>query len=969
MRIVWILSISSLFSNPTGLQLISGQAFMDSTKPGLLEIQVSDMGVLEWEEFSIRPDECTRFIQPSSRSTVFNRVTGFKCSRIEGNLESNGNLILINHAGVLISKTAQIHSESFFASAFSLDSQAFANRKIINEGKIFAKSELYLVADTVENFGEIQASQIEISSSNISIRGILDALESAGHGGKISLLSDGNIEIFGSLFANSTGIGGEIFLHSDQSTIHPSGILSAEGKEQGGQIILKSERICNQFGDLIAEGGFIEISGKDEIHLGGNIRPGTLEKPGKLLLDPTDIDLGIGITTPPPFAYPPSDMLFNRPGPSAFLHIPDLVSQLENGVSVTIQTSPGLGGMGRIRILSPISWNQGTTLSLVADEQIHVLADVSNAGNGSLSLTASEGVLVQSSPLSSARIQLTSGNIQINALGLKLESISNPAIISSAEGNLTVALTGDMNLFSSMDGQANGTAIISANNIMINTAGAVSLQGGNGPNNRVGIHSLGLLQMNIGSTLSLSGGEGTASVAALSGNAAVDLDIGMGVTLNGSPGGEASIESKYGTLKIDVGTNMPSDLALSGNMQGGRISAMGDAAISSSNDLSAARGIFSSQGGILSLTAANEANFSQNSVISSPFGIQIQAGLILIDQSQIMGPTNLFAIESVVFQNNSELIAPKSLNIQASSLTFNLSTIKGIGSQTFQVGNTTFNGSTVLDFPTATFNGGSLTADTSSLYFSNLNPTLSGNFIVKNGTTILADTALNGNSAALTVSDSSLNAGQLSLVLSGPASLTNSYLSSNNLTNLSGTSLTMTDSTIESIQSTLALNFSGNGTFTDSSIISKSDASISFAVLMMANSTFQSSAQTITLTSPSTLSNESHIIANRTLTVMGTYLDLSSSHLTAININLSVSDRLSLNLNSDGNASRLFQINSGMLCELNLSSLRANQIIISSPSLQAIDSQITADRSFQLGVQNYSLMNSTISDPYSFLQN
>lgn len=969
-KLTWILplAISSLFCNPTGLQVVSGEARLSSSNDGILQIETSDNSLLEWAEFSIGEGECTRFIQPSSSSTAVNRVIGLNCSKIDGLLESNGNLFLINHAGVLIGKSAQIHTESFFATAYTLDSQAFANRKIINEGKIFAKSEIDLAADSIENTGQICASKICLKASEILSRGEVRAFESNGQGGEILFSCKGNIEVYGPLFANGSQIGGKISLLSNSTTIHPLAALSAEGKEQGGKIILKSEQFCTQFGDLLAEGGFIEISGKEGFHLGGNIRPGSLERPGRLLLDPTDIDLGIGITTPPPFAYPPADMLFDRPGPFAFLHIPDLVSQLENGVSVTIQTNLGLGGMGRIRILSPILWNQGTNLSFISDEQIHVLADVINSGAGSISFAAMDDVIVQSSPLSRALVQTSSGNIQINALNLRLESLGDPAEISAPEGMISIGLAGNLTLQAGMINQTDSFARISGKNASINATESVSLTGGNSLRNSAEIRGIESLQMNIGNSLNLIGGSGMNATAVLSGGNSVILDIGLGTAITSGDGASAAIQSVYGTIQIDTGTSMPSDF----NIQRGDISAMGNISLSSTGDFISTSGTFSTRGGLLSLTALGMADFSQNSSILSAQNIQIQADSILFDQSTVSGQTSLTAAGAIVFQNNSELGSPFSLNIQGGSLAFISSLVKGGGTHTFQIsGATSFIGSSLFDFPRAFYSGGSFTSDLSMLLFADFFPSFNGDFGLQNGSQILVDTALSASCSSLTLNGSTLKAGQFALAVSAATSLTNSLLSAHGSSSLSGASLTMNASTIESSRSTLALSFSGNGSLIQSTIASHSDASASFGMLAMDGSTIQAlgSSQTIALSAPSTLANDSQLIAGRLLTVTGTQLDVSSSSLTALNMNFSLMNGLSMTMNSEGFVPVSCQINAGMTCSFNLASFRAGQIILAAPTLQLVDSTITADQSYQIQSQNFSLMNASISDPYSTLQN
>lgn len=56
--------------------MAAGSASIHSTAGGTEIVQASDRAVINWNSFSIGEGELTRFIQPSARSVVLNRVTG-----------------------------------------------------------------------------------------------------------------------------------------------------------------------------------------------------------------------------------------------------------------------------------------------------------------------------------------------------------------------------------------------------------------------------------------------------------------------------------------------------------------------------------------------------------------------------------------------------------------------------------------------------------------------------------------------------------------------------------------------------------------------------------------------------------------------------------------------------------------------------------------------------------------------------
>jgi filamentous hemagglutinin family protein len=99
-------------ANPIGPELASGQAQF-AQQGNTLTVNNSNGAVINWQGFSIAPEETTRFIQPSADSRVLNKVTGADPSQLLGTLQSNGKVFLINPAGVLVGEGAKIDVAGF----------------------------------------------------------------------------------------------------------------------------------------------------------------------------------------------------------------------------------------------------------------------------------------------------------------------------------------------------------------------------------------------------------------------------------------------------------------------------------------------------------------------------------------------------------------------------------------------------------------------------------------------------------------------------------------------------------------------------------------------------------------------------------------------------------------------------------------------------------------------------------------
>lgn len=254
LTVATLVLMGPLSSNPTGGQAISGDLtfhFHGKT----LEIRAPDQSIVHWDDFSIDAGELTRFIQPSASATVLNKVLGLNPSLINGALEANGKVILINPQGVIVGKGGIIRTADFIAStldrisstAEGLEFSGDSTASIVNYGTIkTAFGDVVLIATTVNNSGSIEAPlgkvligagsnvllspaseerifiRPSLSSGSIENNGVLSATEVA-------------LKTEGSAYALAVNAGG---------LIHATDVIESDGK------IL-----------LVAEGGLLTVNG------------------------------------------------------------------------------------------------------------------------------------------------------------------------------------------------------------------------------------------------------------------------------------------------------------------------------------------------------------------------------------------------------------------------------------------------------------------------------------------------------------------------------------------------------------------------------------------------------------------------------------------------------------------------------------------------------------------------------------
>ena len=154
--------------------MVNGSASFNQAG-NLLTVTNTNGTIINWNSFSIGANETTRFNQASASSSVLNRVLANDPSVLLGTLSSNGNVWLVNPAGIMVGQGARIDVAGFVASTLNVRNEDFlAGRlnfgatpnagSIQNYGQITTPSggSVYLVAPAVTNNGIINAPNGEV---------------------------------------------------------------------------------------------------------------------------------------------------------------------------------------------------------------------------------------------------------------------------------------------------------------------------------------------------------------------------------------------------------------------------------------------------------------------------------------------------------------------------------------------------------------------------------------------------------------------------------------------------------------------------------------------------------------------------------------------------------------------------------------------------------------------------------------
>ena len=145
----------------TGGVAIHGTVQVSTTGPQTTITTTNGAGtqhsVVNWQGFSVPSDTSTYINQPSQSSTSVNRVLGGDPSGIYGTLSSNGQVMVINPAGITVGAGAVVDTAGFTASTLAL-------------GEAQAKAGQWLLGDGSSSYGSLQVDgQIIARSGNVTL--------------------------------------------------------------------------------------------------------------------------------------------------------------------------------------------------------------------------------------------------------------------------------------------------------------------------------------------------------------------------------------------------------------------------------------------------------------------------------------------------------------------------------------------------------------------------------------------------------------------------------------------------------------------------------------------------------------------------------------------------------------------------------------------------------------------------------
>ena len=263
---------------PMGGRVTSGAATITSTTgsaPVMTIDQSTQRAVVDWNKFDVGQSATVKFNQPNAQSSTLNRVSDANPSQIFGKIQAQGEVILVNQAGVYFSPTSSVDVGSIVASTHNISNDDYmagkssydrngSSGKVINEGKIKAAIGGYvaMLAPEVRNSGIIIAKMGSVVLAS---------------GERITLNFDANKRV-----STITTTPSMIAALVENKTVV---------KAPGGLIILSAQAMNQLAGGVIKQSGTLTASASE------NATAGLSKQGGRIILDAGNVTIAAGSKT------------------------------------------------------------------------------------------------------------------------------------------------------------------------------------------------------------------------------------------------------------------------------------------------------------------------------------------------------------------------------------------------------------------------------------------------------------------------------------------------------------------------------------------------------------------------------------------------------------------------------------------------------------------------------------------------
>ncbi|MEE3719592.1 filamentous hemagglutinin N-terminal domain-containing protein [Tumidithrix elongata RA019] len=287
-----------------------------------------------FQDFSVPTNNTAYFNNAPQVQNILTRVTGSTASDVDGTIRANGNanLYLLNPNGITFGQNAKLEIGGSFTgstgSSFKFpDGSEFSAKNpqapplltmSITPGVQYGQTDPRSMVTNAGSLTVREGQGIALQGGTVSSTGVLTAPSGTVQvlGNQVSLLNNARIDVSGTNGGGTVLVGGDYqgkgTVPNAQQTFIDRGVtINADALQNGngGKVIIWADKLTEFYGSVTArganlsdkktvgDGGFTEISGKQNLYFDGKVDLRAANgKLGTLLLDPTDVIISNGST-------------------------------------------------------------------------------------------------------------------------------------------------------------------------------------------------------------------------------------------------------------------------------------------------------------------------------------------------------------------------------------------------------------------------------------------------------------------------------------------------------------------------------------------------------------------------------------------------------------------------------------------------------------------------------------------------
>ncbi|MBN3830516.1 GLUG motif-containing protein [Burkholderia sp. Ac-20344] len=432
------------FALPTGENITAGKADIIRENDGksMSINQHTDKLITNWNDFSIAGNERVAFHQPGKQSIALNRVVGNNGSQIQGQLDANGKVFLVNPNGVLFGSGAQINVGGLVASTQNIADADFlagnyrfsghSTASIVNDGHITAADggSVALLGARVSNNGVIQAKMGRVA---------------LGAGDAFKVNFDGNdllsLQVEGGAVdaqATNGGLlkadGGEVLM-----TARAAGnLLNAVVNNTG---TIEAKGLANRAGKITLDGGTVKVAGKLDTSAAEVGAPaGSVVTRGEQVrvARGTTVDTRAGDTAGTWTVEAANAGVARNQADSLY---PDGASIDADTLSLNLGTTNVAltNTQGNLTVSGPVAWNSDRSLTLTSQKgNVDLQQALSATGaNASLNVNAADKIRINEA------VKLTGRNAHLELNAKNGHTLNDKAVVTLSGDNASFRANGE----------------------------------------------------------------------------------------------------------------------------------------------------------------------------------------------------------------------------------------------------------------------------------------------------------------------------------------------------------------------------------------------------------------------------------------------------------------------------------------------------------------------------------------------